>query len=266
MEWYKRKPQSYRSDTWGLTLAEHGAYNLLIDYYYTTERPLPKADEALASICGCPIDKWLEVKDNVTRYFRVTNAGLRHNTCDEVIDAALGSRTKDRERQKRFRKHLKPNGSVTPLSRVSHGTRGEEIREDSVAKATAQNDLLEPLKAIDPAKMVFDTGKALLKRYSIGASTAGGIINKWRKSMPDAELISIIAMAGAAERSDIVAFITGCIKERTDEQAHKVNGGSSKAPSDDLLRRFEQEARERRERLESSRSGASSDVLPPVPS
>ena len=128
MDWYKRKPQSYRSNTWGLTLAEHGAYNLLIDYYYITERPLPNDDAALASICACTIDKWLEVKKVVTRYFRVTNAGLRHDTCDEVIDAALGSRSKDRERQNKFRNRLKTKNTVTRLSRASHGTRGEEIR------------------------------------------------------------------------------------------------------------------------------------------
>ena len=128
MDWYKRRPQSYRADTWDLTLAEHGAYNLLIDHYYETERPLPLQDQALASICGVSVDKWLEVKDNVTRYFVVTNAGLRHEVCDKVIDDALGSRSGNRKRQDDFRKRLKNKETVTRLSRVSNAPRGEKSR------------------------------------------------------------------------------------------------------------------------------------------
>lgn len=113
MDWYKRFPTPYRADTWSLTLAEHGAYNLLLDHYYTTERPLPNEDRALAAICGCGLDEWFLVKENVTRYFTVTEASLTHDKCDTVIDEALGSRNGNRDRQKAFRKRLKEQKSIT---------------------------------------------------------------------------------------------------------------------------------------------------------
>lgn len=125
MDWYPRRPQSYRNDTWGLTLAEHGAYCLLLDYYYTSECPLPSSDERLASIIGCSLSDWLSVKENVTRYFRVSNAHLTHTTCDEVIERALGRRKDGLQRQSKYRKKL---DTVTRLSRVSNAPRGEERR------------------------------------------------------------------------------------------------------------------------------------------
>ena len=144
MDWYKRYPASYRGDTWGLTLAEHGAYNLLLDHYYLTERPLPTGDAALASICGVTIEVWLTVKESVTRHFAVNNALMRHHKCDEVIDAALSKRTGTLSRQKAFVKRLKEKESITRYERVNNIPRGEERREEKRIKdsSSARADVL----------------------------------------------------------------------------------------------------------------------------
>ena len=43
MNYYPKYPGDYLRDTGELTLAEHGAYNLLLDYYYSAKgRPFPK--------------------------------------------------------------------------------------------------------------------------------------------------------------------------------------------------------------------------------
>lgn len=139
MDWYPRRPQSYRNDTWGLTLAEHGAYCLLLDYYYQSEHPLPNDDHALAGIIGITIDKWLEVKEKVTRYFRVSNAHLTHHTCDEVIDRSLGRRNDGLQRQVKYKKRLE---SVTRYKRVSNAPRGEdrilEEKEESISSPNGE--------------------------------------------------------------------------------------------------------------------------------
>jgi len=41
MKYYRRYPGDYLRDTARLTLTEHGAYTLLLDYYYSDERALP---------------------------------------------------------------------------------------------------------------------------------------------------------------------------------------------------------------------------------
>lgn len=48
LHWYAKYPGDYARDTAHLTMLEHGAYNLLIDYYYSTGAPLPANADANA--------------------------------------------------------------------------------------------------------------------------------------------------------------------------------------------------------------------------
>lgn len=50
MNYYRRFPGDYGAATAHLSLAEHGAYTLLLDLYYTTEQPFP-VDLDLCRIC-----------------------------------------------------------------------------------------------------------------------------------------------------------------------------------------------------------------------
>ncbi len=138
MEWYKRWPNAYKNKTWHLTLAEHGAYNLLIDHYYFHETPLPVSDQALASIIGRPIEEWLAVRDQVLPFFKRRGDHLIHFRCEEELVAASAKRTGAASRQKRHRNGMKPKDLVTGESQDSHAavtyqeeTRGEEKEEDS---------------------------------------------------------------------------------------------------------------------------------------
>ena len=47
MKFYKRWLGDYAKDTAGLTLLEHGAYNVMLDLYYSTEEPLPSDNDSL---------------------------------------------------------------------------------------------------------------------------------------------------------------------------------------------------------------------------
>lgn len=85
MEWYAKNPADYDRDTLGLTLAEHGAYNRLIDYYMLTEQPLPSSDRELAAICRCSVDEWLAVAPMVLRYFHKLEGKLHNKRCDEEL-------------------------------------------------------------------------------------------------------------------------------------------------------------------------------------
>ncbi len=106
MEWYERRPTDYKEDTWHLTLAEHGAYNLLLDHYYSNESPLPDQDRALASICNCSIEEWLEVKSAIMKFFIAKNGKLRNNKCDEIINISYRKRKDGTKRQAKYRKTL----------------------------------------------------------------------------------------------------------------------------------------------------------------
>lgn len=63
-------PADYRAKTHGLSLAEHGAYNLLIMEYWIRGEPLPDDDRILARICSCSEREWAKVSEAVRGYFQ----------------------------------------------------------------------------------------------------------------------------------------------------------------------------------------------------
>ena len=108
MNYYRRYVGDYMRDTADLSLAEHGAYTVLLDHYYATEKPLPADFAAVCRICRAMTpEEQAAVRVVADRFFPVTDDGLRHNAradeeiglASKVIDAAkangkLGGRPK----------------------------------------------------------------------------------------------------------------------------------------------------------------------------
>lgn len=80
MNFYKRYMGDYGRDTAHLSLAEHGAYALLLDHYYSTEKPLPADMGALYRICRAfSKPEQAAVEAIADMFFQVGEDGLRHN-------------------------------------------------------------------------------------------------------------------------------------------------------------------------------------------
>jgi uncharacterized protein YdaU (DUF1376 family) len=61
-------------------LAEHGAYGLLLDEYYSTERPLPGNVLSLYKLCRATNQTEKDaIKSVVKSFFKLGNDGLFHN-------------------------------------------------------------------------------------------------------------------------------------------------------------------------------------------
>jgi uncharacterized protein YdaU (DUF1376 family) len=86
MNWYPRYYGDYARDTAHLSLAEHGAYNVLLDHYYATG-PLPDDMNMLMRICRAFDDHEKEaVKSVASKFFPLNGDGLRRNKrADEEI-------------------------------------------------------------------------------------------------------------------------------------------------------------------------------------
>jgi uncharacterized protein YdaU (DUF1376 family) len=79
MNWYRRNIHDYATDTRHLNLMEHGAYNLLLDHLYETEKPLPFDEQKLKRIAGCRSAEELETVQSVLKeYFIRTKYGWTH--------------------------------------------------------------------------------------------------------------------------------------------------------------------------------------------
>lgn len=87
MNFYKRFIGDIQAKTGGLSLAEFGAYDRLLDHYYSTEKPVP-ADEvyricrAMSAAERAAVDKVLD------KFFVLEDGGYSQSKADEVIAKA----------------------------------------------------------------------------------------------------------------------------------------------------------------------------------
>jgi uncharacterized protein YdaU (DUF1376 family) len=84
---YDRYPGDYLRQTLTLTFAQDGVYTRLLDYYYSTEKPIP-VDEVMAAVrCRSAEDEavtqWV-----LDRFFTLTEMGYRHDRADKEIAKA----------------------------------------------------------------------------------------------------------------------------------------------------------------------------------
>lgn len=78
--WYPRYPGDYGRDTAHLTLAQHGAYCLLLDHYYATSGPLPTDVPTLYRIFRAFEEMEREAVNSVLSQFFQLRADRYHNS------------------------------------------------------------------------------------------------------------------------------------------------------------------------------------------
>lgn len=81
MNYYERYCGDYQRDTAHLSLAEHGAYTMLLDTYFSVEKPLPSDLPSLYRVCRAMTRlEQQAVKAVAEQFFPVSEVdGLRHN-------------------------------------------------------------------------------------------------------------------------------------------------------------------------------------------
>jgi uncharacterized protein YdaU (DUF1376 family) len=91
VNFYKRYPADYAKKTAKLSLAQHGAYTLLLDELYGSDEPLPADMGELYRICRAMKREEQEaVRTVVEKFFPIGADGMRHNprATEEIAAAA----------------------------------------------------------------------------------------------------------------------------------------------------------------------------------
>jgi uncharacterized protein YdaU (DUF1376 family) len=82
--------RDYVADTGHLTLAQHGAYLLLMAHYYMTGRPIPANAEQVHRICRCTTDADKHATDVVlAEFFTLDGVVYRQRRIDEELAKAV---------------------------------------------------------------------------------------------------------------------------------------------------------------------------------
>ena len=139
MNYFEFYVGDYARDTRHCSLAEHGAFLMLLSAYYATEKPLPADYVALYRICSAMApEEQAAVRSVADAFFPVAADGLRHNArADIEIPKALARIEKARTNGKRGgRPPKEPSGNPAGFDPVNrNGTQ----------------PLTEPLTGIEPA-------------------------------------------------------------------------------------------------------------------
>jgi uncharacterized protein YdaU (DUF1376 family) len=111
VNFYDRHIGDYLKNTLSLSMLEDGAYNRLLDYYYSEECPLPKNIKEIYKISRAISKKERDAVDAILiKFFTLFEDGYHQKRCDEVIEKFYENKPKadikkanQRDRQKRAR-------------------------------------------------------------------------------------------------------------------------------------------------------------------
>ena len=94
MNYYRRYSGDYLRDTSRLSMVEHGAYSLMLDYYYSDEKPLPLDRDELYLMLRAmkPADR-AAVDKVLSMYFTKQADGWHQKRCDHEILVSKKART-----------------------------------------------------------------------------------------------------------------------------------------------------------------------------
>lgn len=93
MNYYRRYVGDYLRDTARLSVLEHGAYGLLLDYYYAEETPIPlDLDEVCRMVRAMRQDERKAVEKILAIYFKQEADGYHQKRVDEEIHVSTKAR------------------------------------------------------------------------------------------------------------------------------------------------------------------------------
>lgn len=119
MNFYKRHLGAYAKKTAHLSLTEHGAYQVLLDTYYSTGKPLPAAKDELYRIARAMSTAERRAVDRVAdEFFPVNGDGSRHNhrADEELASYSTQAETNRRiaiEREAKRKEHEQSTNRAT---------------------------------------------------------------------------------------------------------------------------------------------------------
>ena len=142
MNFMKLYMGDYQRDTAHLSVTEHGAYHLMLQHFYATEKPLPLAGPALYRMLRAQEKHEREAIDLVAaQFWRITPEGLVNDRALKEIAKAEHQRTVNREIGKRGGRPPKAGGITESVSRSdpNRGPIGEPNRNPPQTPDTRLN-------------------------------------------------------------------------------------------------------------------------------
>lgn len=237
MNFFKLYMGDYQRDTAHLSLAEHGAYLLMLQHFYSTERPLPTGT-ALHRMLRAQSKVERDAIDSVaTQFWAKTPEGLvnqraeteiRKSDHQRAINREIGSRGGRPKRTEQETDSVSKTGTEQETDSVSvrepnrnpnqtPDTRQEQD-QDQKQKASelrsGENPPEKPPKPVPddppaepPPDPIWGTGLAFLRRKRIPEPQARALLGKLRKACGDIPTGALLAQAEADDITNPAAWL-----------------------------------------------------------
>ena len=161
LQWYARYAGDYLRDTAHLSLLEHGAYTLLMDYYYSTGQPLPAnadanapalalaTNERLYRICRAVTQIEQEAVDSVLScFFDLDDGNYYHDRIDrelekrsDISEKRSAANAKMREaRKNKSKAGNKQSASADASADANAVTNDQQVHSTTTTTSTVYNN------------------------------------------------------------------------------------------------------------------------------
>lgn len=147
-DFYRKFPDKYAGATQGLSFIEHGAYNLMLDYLYRTERPLPLKITYVYKVLGAKTAaERAAVQYILKEYFHRTRNGYTQKKFGEELTFVNSRRLASRENGKKGGRPPKPKET----QQVSHNkpTETHQVIVGSYARENLEKPDSKTLRPLD---------------------------------------------------------------------------------------------------------------------
>lgn len=193
----------YLKDTMVFECAEeHGAYMLLMIYYWKNGGAIKADEKFLRQVCKLSHFKWKKIAPKLLGFFYEKDGFLTHEFLDKELDKA-------REQQQTFQKRSKKaNEAKRKLRRLEE----QEAREP------------EPF---NPRKIIFAEGLRYIMSKGIAEKQARSLLGKWRKEAGDGHVVEALKRVSKEDISDPVAFIEKFVRSALASSNQSLVAGES---------------------------------------
>ncbi len=208
----------YFADTRHLSTLQHGAYLLLIAYYWSSGKPLPDDDKILQRITGLHGNSWKAVRKILGKFFTINNGVWSHKR----IDAELKKSTEIYDKKVAAGNTLKDVKSISNQSKIDQKLESDfkdkslKIKETHQAYAIADASQPEPepdtyinisgkkekyIKRKNPENELVERG---LKIFNSVVEKYGGQVCKILNPSKKSRLLRRISDAGGIETFETI--------------------------------------------------------------
>lgn len=222
MNYYERHLGDYAKDTGHLSMLEHGAYNLLLDRYYSKEEGIPVGDAYRVARAHSKQER--AAVDKVLSEFFVQSDGVWiKNRVQEEIAAAhirigaaqsngkLGGRPRTKPKTNPKGTREKPTGLLL----------GSENETQSKALQSPVSDIQSPDQDSRRGDPVVGTLKTQIFRLAKQLSIDGGVVTSELKAHSETEVWQALGATVSAKPGEPLPYFRGCLKPKGEAQAEQ---------------------------------------------